>query len=473
MADLLEEVRETISGQVDAAGVPSIAVAVARHGEVLWAEGFGWADRAREVRSSGDIAYSIASITKPITATALMVLVERGLVELDRPINDYLGDAKIRTRLGNAEDATVRRVASHTAGLPRHYHFFYSDEPWRRPPMDLSISRYGHLVSPPGERFEYSNFGYGLLESVVERVSGVPFQEFVGEEVFEPLEMTHSAVGLPAHAAASVAERYDSTGAVLPFCDSDHQGGSAAYSSAMDLLRFGIWHLDPAAASNSPLGSQTTRLMRSPNVVSGPGQGYGIGWRTLENRNWLSYAFHDGRMDGVANRLVLVPAENTAVVVLTNSSNSLCPDLCDAILGAVLPGSQAKVGPRSRRTKKTRTGSRRLKSLTGEWSGYVQTYEGDLQMKLTIDRRRAITFQLEGQSPTDVEDVTWLRGRLKGVTSGDIRTGDAAKRPYRLHLDLTLHSRRLCGSITAISEPGTRLGSALSHWCDLAPSPGR
>jgi len=94
-------------------------------------------------------------------------------------------------------------------------------------------------------------------------------------------------------------------------------------------------------------------------------------------------------------------------------------------------------------------------------------------MKLTIGRRQAITFQLEGQSPADVEDVAWLGGRLKGVTSGDIRTGDSGKRPYRLHLDLTLRSQRLCGSITAVSEPGTRLGSALSHWCDLAPSPGR
>jgi len=334
MADLLKDVREAISGQADAARVPSIAVAVAQHGEVLWVEGFGWADRAREVRSSGDIAYSIASITKPITATALMVLVERGLVELDRPINDYLGDAKIRTRLGNVEDATVRRVASHTAGLPLHFHFFYSDEPWRRPPVDLSILRYGQLVSPPGERFEYSNFGYGLLESVVERVSGAPFPEFVRAEVFEPLEMSRSAIGLPAHAAVTVAERYDSTGALLPFYDFDHRGGSAAYSSAMDLLRFGMWHLDPTAAGNSPLSSHTTRLMRAPNAESGPGKGYGIGWRTLDDRNGPSRFFHDGRMDGVTTRLVLVPGEDTAVAVLTNSSNRLCPEFCDAILGA-------------------------------------------------------------------------------------------------------------------------------------------
>jgi CubicO group peptidase (beta-lactamase class C family) len=471
MADRLKEVLEAIPGRMASAGVPSVAVAVARHGEVLWGEGFGWADRAREVRSSGETPYPIASITKPITATALMILVERGLVELDRPVNDYLGDAKIRARLGNAEDATVRRVASHTAGLPLHYHFFYLDETWRRPPMDLSISRYGHLVAPPGERFEYSNFGYGILESVVERVSGVAFHEFVGQEIFKPLEMTRSAVGLPAH--ASVAERYDSTGSLLPFCDFDHRGGSAAFSSAMDLLRFGMWHLDPATARNSPLGIQTTRLMRAPNTASGPAQGYGIGWRTLEDRNGLASAFHDGRMDGVTTRLAIVPAEDAAAVVLTNSNNRLCPELCDTILGAVIPGFRPNVAPRSRRAKKTRPVPSRLKRLVGEWSGSVQTYEDTLPVKLTIDRRRATTFQLEGQSPAIVEDVSWLGGRLKGVTRGDIHTGDAGKRPYRLHLDLTLRSGRLCGSITALSEPNTRLGSALSHWCDLAPSPGR
>ena len=70
-------------------------------------------------------------------------------------------------RVGNAGDATVRRVANHTSGLPLHYQFFYADEPYRRPAMDETIRRYGNLVTAPGERYQYSNLGYGVIDYVI------------------------------------------------------------------------------------------------------------------------------------------------------------------------------------------------------------------------------------------------------------------------------------------------------------------
>ncbi len=80
-------------------------------------EAFGWADRERRVVATPHTLYSLASISKPITATALMVLVERGVVDLDRPIDDYLGTATLTAHLGDARDATVRRIANHTVRL--------------------------------------------------------------------------------------------------------------------------------------------------------------------------------------------------------------------------------------------------------------------------------------------------------------------------------------------------------------------
>src|SRR5690606_12827049 len=99
--------------------------------------------------------------SKPITATALMVLVERGKVDLDQPANVYLGDAKLRSYVWDASGATVRRLSNHTAGLPLHYQFFYEDEGREPPSRDESIRRYGVLTAPPGERYQYANFGYG------------------------------------------------------------------------------------------------------------------------------------------------------------------------------------------------------------------------------------------------------------------------------------------------------------------------
>jgi CubicO group peptidase (beta-lactamase class C family) len=128
-----QQIREALRER----NIPSLAIAVAKDGETIWEDGFGWANRETRLASDPHIAYSLASISKPITATALMTLVERGLIDLDAPINEYLGDAKITAHVGvatgdqggmapeeAARQATVRRVANHTSGLPLHYHFF-------------------------------------------------------------------------------------------------------------------------------------------------------------------------------------------------------------------------------------------------------------------------------------------------------------------------------------------------------------
>jgi CubicO group peptidase (beta-lactamase class C family) len=104
---------------------------------------------------------------------------------LDTPINDYLGDAV---------EATVRRVASHTAGLPLHNQDFYDYESYQPPPMDETIRRYGNLVTAPGERWQYSDLGCGLLGYVITRVSGQSYAGFMREEEFVPLGMDHTSV---------------------------------------------------------------------------------------------------------------------------------------------------------------------------------------------------------------------------------------------------------------------------------------
>src|SRR5690348_8075895 len=109
--------------------IPSLVVAVAKGNTVLWEEGFGWADRERRIAATPHTLYSLASISKPITATALMILKERGVLNLEHPINHYLGERKLHARVGNIDEATVRRVANHTSGLPLHSQFFYQDEP--------------------------------------------------------------------------------------------------------------------------------------------------------------------------------------------------------------------------------------------------------------------------------------------------------------------------------------------------------
>lgn len=107
-ADRFEDVRQFIRTELVEQALPSIAVAVAVDGRIVWEQGFGWADRERRILADEHTSYSLASISKPITATGLMTLVQAGRIDLDKPVNDYLGNAKLVSRVGEARDATVR-----------------------------------------------------------------------------------------------------------------------------------------------------------------------------------------------------------------------------------------------------------------------------------------------------------------------------------------------------------------------------
>ncbi len=278
---------------------PSIAVAVARHGKILWEQGFGWADRENRVPATEHTAYSLASISKPVTATGLMTLVQAGRIDLDHPINDYLGNAKLRAWVGDAREATVRRVANHTSGLPLHYQFFYADQPYHPPSMDETLLHYGNLVTVPGEHYEYSNLGFGVIDSVIARVSGQEYADFMRQEVFVKLGLTHTSIGIGSGLEKYQAIRYDASGAPIPFYDFDHRGASAVYSSAHDLVRFGMFHLkdhlsDQKAILTDASIDEMHRMTTSEE--DDPRSGYGIGWGIHDRQDGYHVVSHTGGM---------------------------------------------------------------------------------------------------------------------------------------------------------------------------------
>jgi CubicO group peptidase (beta-lactamase class C family) len=271
---------QLINSRLTETGVASLAVAVAKEGEIIWEAGFGLADREAQRLSTPDTIYSLASISKPITATGLMILVERELIDLDAPANDYLGDAKLTSHIGNADDTTVRRLANHTSGLPLHCHFFYADEDAVRPPFDETIRRYGHLVTPPGEVYQYANSGFGFLEYIIERVSGKSYPDFLRDEVFTPPGMPNTSVDLSAEKESQSAIRYSPAGKPLPWYSFDHPGASAIWSSAHDLIRFALFHLKNHLCDQQAILSDTSiDTMQIPTTEPGTATGYGIGWR--------------------------------------------------------------------------------------------------------------------------------------------------------------------------------------------------
>jgi len=334
-----EKVRAKIESELVEQDVPSLAVAVARDGKIIWEEGFGWADREKRIPATEHIMYSLASISKPITATGLMVLVERGLIDLDKPMNDYLGEAKLNGRAFDASGATVRLVANHTAGLPLHYQFFYRDEPYRRPDMNETIRRYANLVTPPGERNQYSNLGFGIIDYVLKRVSGKSYPVFMREEVFVPLGLTRMSVHIGPGLEDFTATRYTPDGTPYPFYDFDHPGGSAVFSSAHDLVRFGMFHLkNHLADQRRIISDDSIDEMHTPTALEEDSSGYGIGWASRTNDRGLRTVAHSGGMGGVSTTLVLLPDQNAAVVVLCNGGSVLPSEISREIIAVLAPG---------------------------------------------------------------------------------------------------------------------------------------
>ncbi len=472
-ADEFDSVREKIPQELTKRGTVSLAIAVAREGRILWEQGFGWADRENRVPANEHTMYSMASISKPITATGLAILAERGKIDLDKPANDYLGEAKIVARVGSANDATVRRVANHSAGLPLHYQFFYADQPYRRPTMDETIRRYANLVSGPGERFQYSNLGYGILDYLITRHGGRPYADFMREEVFLPLGLTHMSVDIGPGLEKYAAVRYGQDGLPIPFYDFDHPGGSAVFSSAHDLVRFGMFHLgDRQPDQKEILSDEWRRKMQEPTAEVGPGHGYGLGWFIDTDIAGTQTVSHSGGMGGVNTLLTLVPAKRTVVVVLANSGSPLPGMISRDILRAL-----EKSNPDNKQDKKEDDSLRfsappdnaeaGLKSLEGRWQGIVHTYNRDLPITMIVQPDGDVHVQFEGQLETLVTRPRFRDGWLRGRFTGDLGTEDTARTPYDLNLEVKLRDDILGGSLTAMSRPAPRVGNALTHWIEL------
>ena len=460
-----DRVREFIKQQLSERHLPSISVAVARDGQIIWEEAFGWADVEKRIPATPHTMYSLASISKPFTATGLMILKERGKIELERPINEYLGEAKIAVRVGNPADATVRRVANHTSGLPLHYQFFYEDEPYRAPSRDETIRRYGNCVTAPGERYQYSNLGFGILDYVITRVSGRAYADFMREEVFAPLGLTHTSVNIGPGLEKHQAIRYGTDGAPIPFYDFDHPGGSAIYASARDLVKFGMFHLKAHLSDQKAiLKDETIDEMQKATVNTGGKSGYGIGWATGESMGGRRTVSHSGGMGGVSTLLVLYPAEKLAIVVLSNASSNLPGLVMEQVAAVVASEPMRSSGAQSQPTLPDFKPS---SELLGAWQGKVHTYKEELSFKLLFQPDGDVHVQLGTQLKTLLNRAQFSDGYVSGNFTSDIGTEDANRTRYTLALSLKLRGNVLNGALTAQSVPGRRVGNALTHWVEL------
>jgi CubicO group peptidase (beta-lactamase class C family) len=315
--DLPAKVAEVL-GRWPSAG---LAVGVVGDGSLGWFFGHGVADVQSKAPVTQDTVFRIGSITKTVTAIAVMQLWEQGLVDLDAPANRYLRAFRLIPAKASFRPATVRHLLTHSAGVGY----------WRRLPDLLqpgvgSGNRAGRTGAPPlaayyrrglqvevepGTKWAYTNHGFAALGQLVEDVSGQPFAEYLREHVFDPLGMDHSdlvrservrphlATGylLRAHGPRPVADRE----VVTP-------GGCGVYASTADMARYVAALLGGGAGEHGPvLKGDTLAAMFQPHFQLDPrAPGWGLGFE-LGEEGGHRLVRHSGIVSGFLSDMVLAP----------------------------------------------------------------------------------------------------------------------------------------------------------------------
>lgn len=314
----IDSARRLVGSLVERERLPGLAITVSigRTGPpVVWHEGFGFADVETRTPATPQTLFRIGSVSKLLTAAALMRLLESGAVDLEAPISRYLTALPPHLRA-----LTLRQLAGHLAGI-RHYrgNEFLSNTPFERLRDANGIFAGDSLVAAPGTRYAYSSYGYNLLGAVLEEVSNRAFPELIRLQVVAPLQMSATAQDLKGAAIPRRARTYSvSAAGVAPAPEDDLSGRwpSGGYlSSTDDLARLGRAVLAPGL-----LNSASLAIMLTPQrLASGEATSVGIGWRVSVDPGGRQYLHHAGSSNGGSAFLLVYPNEQLVVAMASNA----------------------------------------------------------------------------------------------------------------------------------------------------------
>jgi CubicO group peptidase (beta-lactamase class C family) len=310
---------------VAADSVGGITAAVVEGGSVIWVRGFGWADRDRRIAADSLTIYRIGSITKSFTAVAMMQAVRSGKVRLDEPVEVYLPEAaQFSGRPAGARPLTMRHLASHTGGLIREPQLANAAAgpiaEWEAKILaSIPATRFQNA---PGERYSYSNIGYGVLGLATSRAAGTPFMDLVRDGILQPLRMTSSGFvvtpEMRPHLATGYANRADgSVDAETPLREHDGRGykvpNGGLYSTAADLAHF----IAAMSGRGVDILSPTARAeMLTVQTAEGP-SGYGLGFM-IRVTDGVRIVEHGGSVAGYTAHIAFETETGIGVILLRN-----------------------------------------------------------------------------------------------------------------------------------------------------------
>ncbi|MVM32753.1 serine hydrolase [Spirosoma sp. HMF4905] len=296
------------------------SVLVAENGKVIYKAAFGLANREWDIPNTTDTKFMIGSVSKPFTAVLMLIQVQKGLINLDKTISDYLPEFSNKP----AAKVTIRQLLSHTSGIPNYdiiKDFFprISRQNFAREDY-VNIYIDSSLVFEPGTKYAYSSWGYFTLGYIMERVTGKSYSHLMKEDIFDKIGMNSSGSYFHTQIINKRATGYDySFGGYtsLDFRDqSNTMGTGDLYSTVDDIFKF-----HTALSTNTLLNKQLTAEMFTPGIR--PAQ-YGYGWFNKQFKytptDSVTSNFHLGMTEGFISFVVRIPSTNGLIVILCNSS---------------------------------------------------------------------------------------------------------------------------------------------------------
>ena len=316
--DVVSEARALVRADLAARGYPGIAIAVSVDQEMVWSEGFGYADLEHRVPMWPSVKFRVGSISKSMTAAAVATLVDEGRLDLDVPVQRYVPSFPEKRH-----PITTRQLGGHLGGI-RHYN---GNENFIRDPYEtvldaLSIFKDDPLLHEPGSAFSYTSYGFNLISAVVEAASGRPFLDYMQDTVFRRLGMHETSADfvttiIPQRTSYYVRDNGRLVNA--PFVDNSYKwAGGGFLSTTGDVVRFANAHLTDEFLSEAA----TQLLFTEQQTRDGEGVGYGFGWFIGEDDEGRRLLSHSGGSVGGTSMMIMQPDTRVVVVGLINMSRA-------------------------------------------------------------------------------------------------------------------------------------------------------
>lgn len=318
---------------------PSLSVAVVRDGKIAYQGAFGLEDPEARRKATAETSYHVASVTKVFTASLAVMLHDRGVIDLDQPVMEYLpDDVSISTDPNLGATVTLRQLASHTSGLPRRVPGTVQSVEGR---YQLEPNRlYDHLanvrlVFDPGTDELYSNLGMGLLGHVLERAADKPYDQLLKEMVCDPLHLERTAIQVSD--SIRVATGYSNTVPRLPVRHSYRErlapsGGLVA--SAPDLARFLSAQMEPGLLS----GEALAQLHTPTRLSDGSAARTGLGWSIRSRESIGRILKKNGGRNNCTAWIGFAPDYGVGVAVIANCGEPIVDWIGYWLLERSVPG---------------------------------------------------------------------------------------------------------------------------------------